>query len=127
MPMPWPNPCPVTTQETLAWALDAASRKMSRVRSLSRMTGEQIRHGRVAASSSLGDQNQEPGDREEKEVSGMATQQAQAVDHKLLVAGEWLETGEWDEVQSPYDGTPVGRVAQGDAALVDRAAKAAHE
>ncbi len=28
---------------------------------------------------------------------------------------------------SPYDGTPVGRVAQGDAALVDRAARAAQE
>src|SRR3954452_480133 len=56
----------------------------------------------------------------------MSTQQVQAVDHKLLVAGEWIETGEWDEVKSPYDGSPVGRVAQGDAALVDRAAKAAH-
>jgi acyl-CoA reductase-like NAD-dependent aldehyde dehydrogenase len=29
-------------------------------------------------------------------------------------------------VESPYDGTVVGRVAQGDAALVDRAAEAAH-
>src|SRR4051812_45978681 len=57
----------------------------------------------------------------------MATQTVQAVDHKLLAAGEWLETGEWGEVKSPYDGTPVGGVAQGDAALVDRAAKAAHE
>jgi acyl-CoA reductase-like NAD-dependent aldehyde dehydrogenase len=51
----------------------------------------------------------------------------QADDHKLLAAGEWLETGEWGEVRSPYDGTVVGRVAEGDAALVDRAAKAAHE
>ncbi|HWN72515.1 MAG TPA: aldehyde dehydrogenase family protein [Solirubrobacterales bacterium] len=57
----------------------------------------------------------------------MATQTVEAVDHKLLAAGEWLETGEWDEVLSPYDDTPVGRVAQGDAALVDRAARAAHE
>jgi acyl-CoA reductase-like NAD-dependent aldehyde dehydrogenase len=56
----------------------------------------------------------------------MATQTVDAVDHKLIVAGEWLETGEWDEVRSPYDGTTVGRVAQGDAALVDRAAGAAH-
>jgi acyl-CoA reductase-like NAD-dependent aldehyde dehydrogenase len=55
----------------------------------------------------------------------MATQAVKAIDHKLLVAGEWLETGEWDEVASPYDGTPVGRVARGDAALVDRAAIAA--
>jgi acyl-CoA reductase-like NAD-dependent aldehyde dehydrogenase len=57
----------------------------------------------------------------------MATQAVQAVDHKLLAAGEWSETGAWGEVRSPYDGTPVGRVAQGDAALVDRAVKAAQE
>ena len=55
----------------------------------------------------------------------MATQAVQAVDHKLLAAGEWVETGAWDEVESPYDGSPVGRVAQGDAALVDRCAIAA--
>jgi acyl-CoA reductase-like NAD-dependent aldehyde dehydrogenase len=57
----------------------------------------------------------------------MATQTVQAVDHKLLAAGEWLETGEWGEVKSPYDGTVVGRVAEGDMALVDRAATAAQE
>ena len=57
----------------------------------------------------------------------MATQTVEAVDHKLLAAGEWIETGEWDEVRSPYDGTPVGRVAQGDAALVDRAVRAAQQ
>jgi acyl-CoA reductase-like NAD-dependent aldehyde dehydrogenase len=55
----------------------------------------------------------------------MATQTVQAVDHKLLAAGEWIETGEWGEVESPYDGTVVGRVALGDAALVDRCAIAA--
>ncbi|HEY2334925.1 MAG TPA: aldehyde dehydrogenase family protein [Solirubrobacterales bacterium] len=55
----------------------------------------------------------------------MATQTVQAVDHKLLAAGKWLETGKWGEVESPYDGTLVGRVAEGDAALVDRAAIAA--
>jgi acyl-CoA reductase-like NAD-dependent aldehyde dehydrogenase len=55
----------------------------------------------------------------------MATQTVQAVDHKLLAAGEWIETGEWAEVKSPYDGTVVGRVAQGDAGLVDRCAIAA--
>jgi acyl-CoA reductase-like NAD-dependent aldehyde dehydrogenase len=57
----------------------------------------------------------------------MATQTVEAVDHKLLAAGEWIETGEWAEVKSPYDGTPVGRVAQGDAALVDRAVRSAQE
>ena len=55
----------------------------------------------------------------------MATQAVEAVDHQLLAAGEWRETGEWAEVASPYDGAPVGRVAQGDAALVDRVAIAA--
>ena len=57
----------------------------------------------------------------------MATETVQAADHKLLVAGEWLETGEWSEVRSPYDGTVVGRVPVGDAALVDRAVRAAHD
>jgi acyl-CoA reductase-like NAD-dependent aldehyde dehydrogenase len=54
----------------------------------------------------------------------VATQTVEATDHKLLVEGEWLETGEWSEVESPYDGTVVGRVAQGDAELADRAVRA---
>lgn len=49
------------------------------------------------------------------------------MDHKLLLAGDWIETGEWDEVKSPYDQSPVGRVAIGDSALVDRAIEAAHQ
>jgi acyl-CoA reductase-like NAD-dependent aldehyde dehydrogenase len=57
----------------------------------------------------------------------MATQAIEAVDHKLLAAGEWSGTGDWGEVKSPYDGSPVGRVALGDAALVDRAVRAARE
>ena len=57
----------------------------------------------------------------------MATETLQATDHKLVVAGEWLETGEWDEVRSPYDGSVLGRVAIGDEALVERAVRAAHE
>ncbi|MGB7588730.1 MAG: aldehyde dehydrogenase family protein, partial [Solirubrobacterales bacterium] len=55
----------------------------------------------------------------------MAIEAVQAADHELLAAGEWVETGEWDEVLSPYDGTLVGRVAKGDSALVDRATIAA--
>jgi acyl-CoA reductase-like NAD-dependent aldehyde dehydrogenase len=55
----------------------------------------------------------------------MAVQTVEAVDHKLLVGGEWVATGEWDEVRSPYDGSLVGRVAQGDPATVDRAVRAA--
>jgi acyl-CoA reductase-like NAD-dependent aldehyde dehydrogenase len=57
----------------------------------------------------------------------MATQAVEVVDHELLAAGDWAATGEWDEVQSPYDGTVVGRVAQGDAELVDRAVRVAHD
>ncbi|HEX3238797.1 MAG TPA: aldehyde dehydrogenase family protein, partial [Solirubrobacterales bacterium] len=49
------------------------------------------------------------------------------MDHKLLAAGEWVSTGEWAEVKSPYDGSLVGRVAQGDAALANKAIAAAHE
>ncbi len=57
----------------------------------------------------------------------MATQTVRPADHELLAAGEWAETGEWDEVLSPYDGTVVGRVPRGDAALVDRTVEAAQE
>jgi len=49
------------------------------------------------------------------------------MDHKLLLAGEWIETGNWDEVNSPWDGSPIARVAQGDEALVDRAVRTAHQ
>ena len=57
----------------------------------------------------------------------MATRAIEAVDHELLLAGEWVRTGEWSEVVSPYDGSPVGRVAQGDAETVERAVRAAHD
>src|SRR4051794_15865244 len=57
----------------------------------------------------------------------MATQTVEATDHKLLAAGEWQATGAWAEVKSPYDGSVVGRVAQGDEALAERAIEAAHE
>jgi acyl-CoA reductase-like NAD-dependent aldehyde dehydrogenase len=55
----------------------------------------------------------------------MATEIASVSDHQLLVGGEWLPTATWDEVRSPYDEALVGRVARGDADLVDRAARAA--
>jgi acyl-CoA reductase-like NAD-dependent aldehyde dehydrogenase len=31
-------------------------------------------------------------------------------ERKLLIGGEWVETGEWQEVRSPYSGEVVGRV-----------------
>jgi acyl-CoA reductase-like NAD-dependent aldehyde dehydrogenase len=55
----------------------------------------------------------------------MATETIEATDHKLLVAGEWIETGDWSEIRSPYDSTPIGRVPTGDAALLDKAVDAA--
>src|SRR5262249_20783857 len=55
----------------------------------------------------------------------MADETVQGADHKLYGGGEWIETGEWSEVKSPYDGTVIGRVPKGDAALVDQAIGAA--
>jgi len=37
------------------------------------------------------------------------------VERKLFVGGEWVDTGDWVEVRSPYSGEVVGRVAQGGA------------
>jgi acyl-CoA reductase-like NAD-dependent aldehyde dehydrogenase len=48
-----------------------------------------------------------------------------AAEHRLLVDGEWLETGEWLEVRSPYSGDVVGRVAQAGADDTRRAIDAA--
>src|SRR3954469_15673009 len=46
-------------------------------------------------------------------------------ERKLFVAGEWIETGEWIEVRSPYSGEPVGRVAKAGADETRRAIDAA--
>jgi acyl-CoA reductase-like NAD-dependent aldehyde dehydrogenase len=43
----------------------------------------------------------------------------------LLIAGEWVETGEWHEVRSPYSGEVVGRVAKAGADETRRAVDAA--
>ena len=50
---------------------------------------------------------------------------ATATEHKLLIDGEWIETGDWVEVFSPYSGELVGRVAKGGAAEARRAVDAA--
>ena len=44
-----------------------------------------------------------------------------AVERKIFVAGEWVETGDWLEVRSPYSGEVVGRVAKAGAAETKRA------
>ena len=54
-----------------------------------------------------------------------------ARERKLLVDGDWIETGEWHEVRSPYSGEVVGRIARAGAAeartAVDAAARAMRE
>src|SRR5947199_1300114 len=48
-----------------------------------------------------------------------------ALERKLFVAGEWVETGDWFEVRSPYSGDVVGRVAKAGAEETKRAIGAA--
>jgi acyl-CoA reductase-like NAD-dependent aldehyde dehydrogenase len=50
---------------------------------------------------------------------------ATATERKLFVAGEWVETGDWVDVRSPYSGDVVGRVAKGGAEQARRAIDAA--
>src|SRR5919202_6843141 len=50
-----------------------------------------------------------------------------ATERKLLIGGEWVETGEWIDVRSPYSGETVGRVAKAGAAEARRAIDAATE
>src|SRR5919198_901352 len=48
-----------------------------------------------------------------------------ATERKVFVGGEWVETGDWIEVRSPYSGDIVGRVAKAGAAETRRAIDAA--
>src|ERR687892_114993 len=50
---------------------------------------------------------------------------AVAQERKLLLDGDWVETGAWKEVRSPFSGDVVGRVAEGGAAETRRAVDAA--
>jgi acyl-CoA reductase-like NAD-dependent aldehyde dehydrogenase len=50
---------------------------------------------------------------------------ATATERGLLIDGEWVETGEWVEIRSPYSGDVVGRVARGGADETRRALDAA--
>jgi acyl-CoA reductase-like NAD-dependent aldehyde dehydrogenase len=47
------------------------------------------------------------------------------LDRRLLVGGEWLETGEWIDVRSPYSGDVVGRVPRAGAGEAREAIDAA--
>jgi acyl-CoA reductase-like NAD-dependent aldehyde dehydrogenase len=50
---------------------------------------------------------------------------ATATERRLFVDGEWIATGDWIEVRSPYSGDIVGRVAKAGAAEARRAIDAA--
>jgi acyl-CoA reductase-like NAD-dependent aldehyde dehydrogenase len=50
---------------------------------------------------------------------------ATATERKLLVRGEWIETGDWIDVRSPYSGDVVGRLPKGGADLTRQAIDAA--
>jgi acyl-CoA reductase-like NAD-dependent aldehyde dehydrogenase len=48
-------------------------------------------------------------------------------ERKLLVGGEWVETGEWIDVRAPFSGDVVGRVPKAGAAEARRAIDAAQQ
>jgi acyl-CoA reductase-like NAD-dependent aldehyde dehydrogenase len=50
---------------------------------------------------------------------------ATATERKVFVDGEWIETGDWLDVRSPYSGDVVGRVAKAGADEARRAIDAA--
>jgi acyl-CoA reductase-like NAD-dependent aldehyde dehydrogenase len=52
---------------------------------------------------------------------------ATMTERKLLVGGEWIETGDWIDVRSPYSGEIVGRVAKAGAEETRRAIDAAEQ
>jgi acyl-CoA reductase-like NAD-dependent aldehyde dehydrogenase len=50
-----------------------------------------------------------------------------ATERKLLIGGEWVESGDWLDVRSPYSGDLVGRVAKAGADETRRAVDAAEQ
>jgi acyl-CoA reductase-like NAD-dependent aldehyde dehydrogenase len=52
---------------------------------------------------------------------------ATVTERKLLVGGEWIKTGDWLEVRSPYSGDVVGRIAKAGADETRRAIDAAEQ
>src|SRR3954451_4630259 len=57
--------------------------------------------------------------------SRLATMVAALVEKRLLIGGEWVETGEWLDVRSPFSGELVGRVAKAGARETRQALDAA--
>ncbi len=52
---------------------------------------------------------------------------AALTEKRLLIGGEWVETGEWVDVRSPYSGDVVGRVAKAGARETRQAVDAAEK
>ena len=52
---------------------------------------------------------------------------AALTEKRLLIGGEWVDTGEWVEVRSPYSGDVVGRVARAGATETCQAVDAAEK
>jgi acyl-CoA reductase-like NAD-dependent aldehyde dehydrogenase len=52
---------------------------------------------------------------------------ASVTEKRLLIGGDWIETGNWLEVRSPYSGDVVGRIAKAGAAETQRAIDAAEQ
>jgi acyl-CoA reductase-like NAD-dependent aldehyde dehydrogenase len=48
-------------------------------------------------------------------------------ERKVLIGGEWIETGDWLDVRSPYSGQVVGRVTRAGAAETKQAIDAAEQ
>jgi acyl-CoA reductase-like NAD-dependent aldehyde dehydrogenase len=59
--------------------------------------------------------------------SRLAAVATTATERRLLVGGEWIETGEWLDVRSPYSGEMVGRVAKAGAEETRRAIDSAEQ
>src|SRR5579875_1602769 len=47
--------------------------------------------------------------------------------HALYIGGEWVETGPYDTIRLPYDGSPIAAVPRASAEVLDRAIRAAQE
>src|SRR5581483_329623 len=56
-----------------------------------------------------------------------ATEPLTSTKHGLFIGGEWVETGQHDEVRLPYDGSVVGLVSHATGEHVDEAVKSAQE
>jgi acyl-CoA reductase-like NAD-dependent aldehyde dehydrogenase len=52
---------------------------------------------------------------------------ASLTEKRLLIGGEWVETGEWIDIRSPYSGEVVGRVAKAGARETCQALDAAEQ